>query len=123
MIKRNRAMIIIKQNKGLTLEEYKKFKEQLEKTKEEYMIIPPNMEVIETNTLHYEVWTKDKYISYLCCNGSDLNNSIKVWNEVSKGYNFVIAIKSNDESIGYMVYSVGYFNDYIVGNKIKDGSI
>lgn len=76
--------------------------------------------IINTNTFQYEVWTRDKYISYLCCNGSDLNNSIEIWNEVSKGYNFVIAIKSNDESIGYMIYSVGYFNDYIVGNKTKD---
>lgn len=72
-------------------------------------IIVQSPEVVHS-TLQYEVWTRDKYISYLCCNGSDLNNSIKTWNEVNKGYNFVIAIKGEK---GYMIYSVDYFNDYI----------
>lgn len=86
--------------------------DEIERTKAEYSIA--------NNILQYEVWTRDKYISFLCCNGSSLNNAIKVWDVVSKGYNFIIAIKSNDESIGYMIYSVSYFNDYIIDKKIKD---
>jgi len=64
----------------------------------------------------YEVWDINRYVEY--CLQLDIisgvNDAKNQFIELSKGYNFIIAV--NTKTKGYVFFSVSFFNDNVIGN-------
>lgn len=70
---------------------------------------------------YYRIFTKDDYIRYVLSRrkASGITKGVitqfkESWEGISKGYNFIIGIGQYNN---LMFYSVGYFNEHILGNK------
>lgn len=64
----------------------------------------------------YEIWSRIDLIEHRISKGCDMNKALDSWNKNSKGFNFVVAMYI--EGINdYMVYSVPYFNERILGGQ------
>ena len=64
----------------------------------------------------YEVWDINRYVEYCLQLDiiSDVVGAKKQFKELSKGFNFIIAVNTNTK--GYVFFSVPFFNDKVIGN-------